>query len=358
MTQGDPPDGQTQIESVEGLTFSTCDVSRVATCCSPLVASCESEFSNEIEVLDIKTQIEKLKAKLKTQLGVPFMEIDFFDEKDLTKHKEEIKQSQNEKDEKFNQLSARERNVLKRKQRAKKPTNNTKNDITSSSALKKRKTDAETESVVISHKSVDQLGVFTSGDEWPFEGLCEQLSLDLFSPKWEIRHGSAIGLKEILQIHASGSGKIVGVSKTDNQTRHEAWMEDMALRLLCVLSLDRFADFVGDSAVIPVRETCAMTLAVLMQHASEQLAMKVVNDGILKLIAFGAGALAEPGQLEVGVGNTRNQIGQVGNSHAASWEIRHASLIALKVLLYLKSVLDGSQTRTTKTNIITTKQWH
>ena len=35
------------------------------------------------------------------------------------------------------------------------------------------------------------------------------------------------------------------------------WLEDCAVRLVCVLALDHFGDYVGDRAVAPVRETCA-----------------------------------------------------------------------------------------------------
>lgn len=31
---------------------------------------------------------------------------------------------------------------------------------------------------------------------------------------------------------------------------HQEWLEDMALRLLCVLALDRFGDFVSDQVFI------------------------------------------------------------------------------------------------------------
>lgn len=41
---------------------------------------------------------------------------------------------------------------------------------------------------------------------------------------------------------------------------HQLFLEDMSLRLLCVLALDRFGDFVSDQVVAPVRETCAQTL--------------------------------------------------------------------------------------------------
>lgn len=203
-------------------------------------------------------------------------------------------------------------------------------DITSSSALKKRKTEGidsgsqaagdqkegvdTSGQVVVAHKDVTHLGVFSSGDEWPFEGLCEQLCLDLFSPQWEVRHGSAIGLRELLQIQASGVGKIVGLTRVMNQIRHENWLEDLSIRLLCVLALDRFADFVGDQAVIPVRETCAMTLAVVMKFAPDKMCLQVVNDGLLKLISY----------------NT---------TVTGAWEVRHAALVGLKYWMAVKTDL-------------------
>jgi TATA-binding protein-associated factor len=91
---------------------------------------------------------------------------------------------------------------------------------------------------------LSSLSVFSSGDEWPFEGLVEQLSLDLFSPKWETRHGAAIGLREVIKVHGSGYGRVVGLNKKENDLRNQKCLEDLAIRLLCVLCLDRFADFV------------------------------------------------------------------------------------------------------------------
>ena len=45
---------------------------------------------------------------------------------------------------------------------------------------------------------------------------------------------------------------------------HYQWLIDAALRLLCVLGLDRFGDFVSDQVVAPVRETCAQALGSLL----------------------------------------------------------------------------------------------
>lgn len=44
---------------------------------------------------------------------------------------------------------------------------------------------------------------------------------------------------------------------------HQHRLEDIALRLLCVLGLDRFGDFVTDQVTAPVRETCAQALGKL-----------------------------------------------------------------------------------------------
>lgn len=45
---------------------------------------------------------------------------------------------------------------------------------------------------------------------------------------------------------------------------HKAWLEDAALRIVCVLALDRFGDFISDQVVAPVRETCAQGLGELL----------------------------------------------------------------------------------------------
>lgn len=47
------------------------------------------------------------------------------------------------------------------------------------------------------------------------------------------------------------------------------WLEDTACRLLCVLAMDRFGDFVGDAVVAPVRETAAMATAAASRAMSD-----------------------------------------------------------------------------------------
>jgi TATA-binding protein-associated factor len=52
------------------------------------------------------------------------------------------------------------------------------------------------------------------GHEWPFELMCDFMSVDLFDPNWEIRHGAAMGLREVLRVHGAGAGRKFG------KTRH------------------------------------------------------------------------------------------------------------------------------------------
>ncbi len=41
---------------------------------------------------------------------------------------------------------------------------------------------------------------------WPFSRLGEQLVLDLLDPLWEVRHGAALALRELLRGHAGAAG--------------------------------------------------------------------------------------------------------------------------------------------------------
>lgn len=89
---------------------------------------------------------------------------------------------------------------------------------------------------------------------------------------------------------------------------HQIWLEDMAIRLLCVLALDRFGDFITDAVVAPVRETCAQTLC-----------------GVLKLMTPNA------------CGKVLEVLLQLLDHH--EWEARHGGLLGLKYLLAVREDL-------------------
>lgn len=105
-----------------------------------------------------------------------------------------------------------------------------------------------------------------SGAEWPFERLCELLEVNLFDSSWEIRHGASLGLREIIRVHGHGAGREAGKSRAENDLRNKHWLDDLACKLCCVLTLDRFGDYVSDNVVAPIRESIGQTLGALLMH--------------------------------------------------------------------------------------------
>jgi len=90
---------------------------------------------------------------------------------------------------------------------------------------------------------------------------------------------------------------------------HREWLEDLTLRLVSVLALDRFGDYVSDGVVAPVRESvaqCVGAAATLMTSEGQELT------NLVKVLAL----LLKQKQ----------------------WEVRHGSLLALKYLLAVTQV--------------------
>ncbi|KAF7995444.1 hypothetical protein HCN44_006551 [Aphidius gifuensis] len=146
---------------------------------------------------------------------------------------------------------------------------------------------------------------------WPLETFSESLCQDLFSQKWEVRHGAATALRELVNIHGKGAGKKKNQTKKQMDDNHRKWIVDASLRLLCVLGLDRFGDFVSDQVVAPVRETCAQALGslVLLMPSDE-------GEGVLGILKVMLTLLEHN-----------------------DWEARHGSLLALKYLLAVRDDL-------------------
>ncbi|KIY00038.1 uncharacterized protein Z520_04676 [Fonsecaea multimorphosa CBS 102226] len=113
--------------------------------------------------------------------------------------------------------------------------------------------------------------------DWPFDVMCDFLSVDLFDPNWEVRHGAAMGLREVLRVHGRGAGRRYGKSRAENDLANRRWLDDLACRLLCVLMLDRFGDYVSDTVVAPIRESIGQTLGALITQLPDDLAISVYN---------------------------------------------------------------------------------
>ncbi|KAG9245201.1 putative helicase mot1 [Calycina marina] len=119
---------------------------------------------------------------------------------------------------------------------------------------------------VVPIKSEIQAEEEGEGVEWPFELLCDFLKVDLFDPQWEIRHGAAMGLRDIVRVHGAGGGRRLGRTRAENDAASRRWLDDLACRLCCVFALDRFADYISDNVVTPIRETAGQTLGALLIH--------------------------------------------------------------------------------------------
>ncbi|XP_077865248.1 TATA-binding protein-associated factor 172-like [Saccoglossus kowalevskii] len=153
--------------------------------------------------------------------------------------------------------------------------------------------------------AVDSATFYEEVGEWSFASFCEQLSTDLFSQSWVIRHGACTGLREVIKVHGRSAGKSAEYPVDQQDSLNQLWLEDMAFRLLCVMALDRFGDFVSDEVVAPVRETCAQTLGVLLHY------MKV--DSVNHVLGI---------------------LLQLLSQH--QWEVRHGGLLGIKYLLAVR----------------------
>lgn len=158
--------------------------------------------------------------------------------------------------------------------------------------------------------------------EWPFTLIVEHLLQDLGSARWEIRHGAALGLREILSRQGAAGGKSAGCSASNNRQHHVYWTEVLARRLLELLVLDRFGDFVGDHVIAPVRETAAQALAALLEYMNLDEVNKIRT--ILSHMVTQRFLKTENLSFE---------------PIAHVWEMRHSGLLSLKYLVAVKDQL-------------------
>ncbi|KAK0546804.1 TATA-binding protein-associated factor mot1 [Tilletia horrida] len=258
-------------------------------------------------------------------------------------------------------LSARERNALKRKLKAAGGGSN--GDADSSGPRKRPNLSATpssaempTAAALPANSSIDpsasSADAFALLNEdplgWPFEPVCAVLAADLFNPAWEVRHGAALGLRELMRSQGSGAGLSSSSSSSvkeeddsgglDQLAQHAAFLEDVAVRLLSVCALDRLNDFVLDQVMAPVRETCAQALASVLlntpsdsekteQSRAAQMplgSVQKVHKALVQMILQ-----EQPGDKQNGKGNRSTFRRKRGNPGYA-WEVRHAGFLGLK----------------------------
>ncbi|KAJ8933842.1 hypothetical protein NQ314_013764 [Rhamnusium bicolor] len=300
-------DGQSQSLSCIGrLRFEQFDMTKVLANSTHLMASEGKEFDLEEDPtlgIDTKERMAKQRQLLNTRLGLDMAAkigldtTSLFTNEDLVanekqdstldnsvvirKNVQEIISCGNEG------LSSREMNRAKRKARQAINKQRSREAAEENNGEEPDKKKIKTE-IKEEYTIQYDLEAGDAGD-WPLESFCDQLSQDLFSCSWEIRHGAATALREVLKM----------------EVYHQVWLEDMSIRLLCVLALDRFGDFVSDAVVAPVRETCAQALCAVLKLMNCSACY-----GVLKILL----------QL----------------LDHQEWEARHGGLLGLKYLLAVR----------------------
>uniref|UniRef100_A0A670YLS6 B-TFIID TATA-box binding protein associated factor 1 n=1 Tax=Pseudonaja textilis TaxID=8673 RepID=A0A670YLS6_PSETE len=317
------------------LRFDKFDICRLLKHGASLLGSAGAEFEVQDDTsgeVDPKERIARQRKLLQKKLGldmgaaIGMSTEDLFNDEDLDYtpassilvHKQPTLQAAELIDSEFRAgMSSRQKNKAKRmaklfaKQRSKDAveTNEKSNDSTDGEPEEKRR---KIGNVIISQPATDSKllvdNVPEESNEWPLESFCEEVCNDLFDPSWEIRHGAGVGLREVLKAHGKSGGKMGDSTVEEMIQQHQDWLEDLAIRLLCVFALDRFGDFVSDEVVAPVRETCAQTLGVVLKHMNESGVHKTVAI-LLKLL-------------------TQEQ-----------WEVRHGGLLGIKYALAVRQDL-------------------
>ncbi|XP_053306351.1 TATA-binding protein-associated factor 172 isoform X2 [Spea bombifrons] len=320
------------------LSFDRFDISRLLKHGASLLGSAGAEFelqddkSGEIDQKErIARQRKLLQRKLGLDMGaaIGMSTEDLFNDEDLDylptsalANKPTLQAAEFIDSEFLPGMSNRQKNKAKRmakliaKQRSRDTTEaNEKSDSTDGEPEEKRRKVAKvvidqpaTKSKVLIDNVPDNSSLFEETNEWPLESFCEELCNDLFNPSWEVRHGAGTGLREILKVHGRSGGKMADSTPEEIEQQHQEWLEDLAIRLLCVFALDRFGDFVSDEVVAPVRETCAQTLGVVLRHMNEAGVHNTVKI-LLRLL-------------------TQEQ-----------WEVRHGGLLGIKYALAVRQDL-------------------
>lgn len=208
-------------------------------------------------------------------------------------------------------MSSREMNRAKRKARQNQSNSLSRSNSVHEPELKKSKNDTSGKNYFANEPIPDGLGAWIDAVEWPLEAFCTKLFIDLFNVRWEIRHGSAVALRELMKTHISGGGRNVHMTDEEQEVAHNKWLEDVALRLLCVLALDRFGDYVSDQVVAPVRETCAQVLGTVLKEMPDEA---LVSKTIATLQNFIKGK---------------------------DWEVRHGGILGFKYFVVVRDDLIG-----------------
>ncbi|XP_045477599.1 TATA-binding protein-associated factor 172 isoform X2 [Harmonia axyridis] len=310
--------------SIGRLRFTQFDIMKVLENSKSLMASEGTEFDMEEDKSggDLKEKLAKQRQILNAKLGlteaakIGIDVSDLFSNEDLIIKMEPLNMSDTKKPlHEFitavnDSLSCRERNRAKRKARqavGKKSREMGEDNSTNEELDNRKRIKFEVKEEIMDFGSPPEAG---ESMDWPLEWFCDKMSQELFSSCWESRHGAATALREVIAVHGRGAGKSMNLTSKQMFNSHQIWLEDMAIRLICVLALDRFGDFVSDAVVAPVRETCAQTLSAVLKLMTTESCLEALKL-LLQLLDY------------------------------KEWEARHGGLLGLKYLLAVKEDINN-----------------
>ncbi len=184
---------------------------------------------------------------------------------------------------------------------------------------------------------------------WIWDGVVKILEVNLLSPAWEVRHGAAMALRELLKIQGQYGGMqgtefpflhvclhlityAVDATWQENAIAHEKWCNDLSAKFLCVFVLDRFGDFVSDQVIAPVREMVSQTLASLLIHMPRRSVIHV-HRILLQMIQQD---FTIPASIE---SKSRTRSKKSTDQKVHIWEVRHAGLLGIKYEVAVRSDL-------------------
>ena len=150
-------------------------------------------------------------------------------------------------------MSARQRNKLKR------ALNKRQRSESVATAIASKKSKIAPPILYVAEKSRMESGV------WPLKDFCAILKGDLFNEAWEVRHGAATAIREIVRLQGFGAGTVTDMDSSEITASRSSWLQDMALTLVVVIAKDRFGDFLSDQVVAPVRESSSQALVSFSQ---------------------------------------------------------------------------------------------
>jgi len=224
-------------ESMEPfIPLSKFDIDLVLLQCSTLLGSGGQEYDdNGFDGMTLEQRIASQKKILNEKLGLQYLDITIFDDNDLVSGFNSKKSTPVKKEVQENKPIVKDELTLKIEECEKlinDPTSSSRVLNTAKRKLKDLKAQRESRplpmnlpmksqvatkqmiteqpqdsSKIVIESVIDPLKAFEDNIDWPFQIISTTLMNDLFSPKWETRHGAAIGLRSILKKQGSGAGK-------------------------------------------------------------------------------------------------------------------------------------------------------